>query len=421
MILKKYKPKVVGITGSIGKTSTKEAAATVLGVSYDVRKSPKSYNSEFGVPLTIIGQASAWSNMAGWLAIILAGLRLIVIRQSYPKWLVLEIGADRPGDIARLMRWLRLDVAVVTTIPDVPVHIEFFPSRESLIAEKGAIARGLLPNGVAILNADDENVLTLVEKFKGVLKPGEGKIITYGRSKTADVRASNEKIMYREEGEIPMPDGLTFKLEYGGSSVPVRMKGIFGAHHVYTALAALSVGISQEVNTISMLEALAEHETPPGRLKVLEGIKRTIILDDTYNSSPRALEAALDTLDSLKCKGRKIAVVGDMMELGSYTIKVHTEVGMYAAGICNFIMTIGPRAKFIAEGARQRGFDEANLMHVTDAVEAGKKLQNLIQKGDCILVKGSQSMRMEKTVEEIIAYPDRKGELLTRQYEEWVK
>ncbi len=422
MILKKYKPKIVGITGSVGKTSTKEAVATVLGVKYDVRKSPKSYNSEFGVPLTIIGRTSAWGNVLGWLATICAGLKPLILKQKYPEWLVLEIGADRPGDIAALMRWLKLDVAVVTVIPEIPVHIEYFPSKETLIAEKGAIARGLIPGGTAILNADDPNVIGMLDKFAAVLNSGEGKILTYGRSKDADLHASSEKILYKEDAvELPIPDGITFKLDYGGKSVPVRLKGVFGTHHVYTALAALSVGVSQNVNMIDMLEALIEHETPAGRLRVIEGIKETIILDDTYNSSPAALEAALDTLDTLKCKGRKIAVIGDMMELGAYTIQTHTDIGIYAAGICDFIVTIGPRAKFIAEGAKQRSFETANLLHCLDAVDAGKKLQNLIQKGDIILIKGSQSMRLERTVEEIMAHPEKKGELLTRQYEGWVE
>ncbi|HYC82936.1 MAG TPA: UDP-N-acetylmuramoyl-tripeptide--D-alanyl-D-alanine ligase [Candidatus Paceibacterota bacterium] len=421
MILKKYRPKVVGITGSVGKTSTKEAVATVLATKYDVRKSPKSYNSEFGVPLTVIGRTSAWGSLSGWLLNILAGLKPLLTKQPYPEWLVLEIGADRPGDIAGLMRWLKLDVAVVTTIPEIPVHIEFFPSKESLIAEKGAIARGLLPNGTAVLNVDDPNVAGMVGKFTAVLNAGEGKILTYGRSKDADLSASSEKILYKEDAESSMPDGITFKLDYGGKSVPVRLKGVFGTHHVYTALAALSVGVSQNLNMITMLEVLVEHETPAGRLRALPGIKGTVILDDTYNSSPAALEAALDTLDAIKCQGRKIAVIGDMMELGGYAMKVHTDIGIYAAGICDYIFTVGPRAKLVAEGAKERGFDESKLIHCSDAVDAGKKLQQLIEAGDLILVKGSQSMRMEKTVEEIMAEPERKGELLTRQYEGWVE
>ena len=164
LVLKKYKPMIVAVTGSVGKTSTKDAIFTVMSSHFFVRKSEKSFNSEIGVPLTILGCNNAWSNPILWVKNIIEGLMLIVLGNHYPKWLVLEVGADRPGDIERIAKWLKPDVVVMTTLPDVPVHVEYFDSPEDVIKEKEYLISALKPKGVLVLNYDDEKVRGLQQK-----------------------------------------------------------------------------------------------------------------------------------------------------------------------------------------------------------------------------------------------------------------
>lgn len=420
-ILHKFKPKIVGVTGSVGKTSTKDTIYTVLKESFSVRKSEKSYNSEFGVPLTIIGCASAWNNLIGWIKNILTGLYIIMFERDYPKWLVLEIGADRPGDIRKVVKWIKFDVAVVTRLPDIPVHVEFFPNKEAVIAEKKYLPKSIGRGGVVILNIDDSNIVEIKRELEERPVINQPKIITFTLKEgaEADLKASNIHITYTEKNGCRLPDGITFKLDYAGNSVPVKMRGALGHHQIYHALAALATGLSQNVNMVSMIEALASHEAPPGRLRVIEGIKNSVILDDTYNSSPAAVEAALETLKEVEVCGRRIAVLGDMLELGGYTIDVHKQAGAFAAEICDILITVGLRAKFFAEGALENGMGKDKIFMFDDAESAKMKVQELIKSGDTILVKGSQLMRMEKIVEEIMLHPEEKDKLLVRQDEEW--
>jgi UDP-N-acetylmuramoyl-tripeptide--D-alanyl-D-alanine ligase len=159
LVLKKYKPKIVAVTGSVGKTSTKDAIASVLSHFFFVRKSEKSFNSEIGVPLTVLDCPNGWSNPFAWLKNIFEGLALIVLPNHYPEWLVLEVGADRPRDIQNLTRWVKPDIAVITRLSKVPVHVEFFSSPAQVFEEKGRLAEALKRDGTLVLNADDEDVL----------------------------------------------------------------------------------------------------------------------------------------------------------------------------------------------------------------------------------------------------------------------
>ncbi len=407
LILRKYKPKIVAITGTVGKTSAKDAIALVLSAEFFVAKSEKSYNSEIGVPLAIIGAKTAWGSALGWLLILFKGLWLIIAKHDYPDWLILEMGVDRPGDMQKLASWVRPDVAVITRLGEVPVHIEYFEKPEDLAREKIKLARAVEESGWVALNGDDESLLMIKDKVKA-------NIITYGFSEKNDLAASNYRITYGKE----IPEGITFKIDYKGNIVPVRIFGAFGRQIVYTALAALAAGCALGLNLIKMTESLAKLSVPPGRLKLLEGIKNSFILDDTYNSSPVAVEAALEVLRDFPAK-RKIAVLGDMLELGKYTIDEHKKVGREAKGVADLLFTVGPRSKFTADEARAAGFEPENIFSFSTSEEAKKEIQEKIKEGDSILVKGSQSMRMEKIVEEIMAHPEKKEELLVRQEKEW--
>lgn len=414
LVLRKYRPRVIGITGSVGKTGTKDAVARVLASRFRVRASQKSFNHELGVPLTILDCDNAWWNPLGWLRNFLHGLSLILFRAPYPEWLVLEIGVEQPGDIARIARWIKFDAVILTRLPDIPVHVEFFASPEELAAEKLKLTRAIRPGGLVVLNHDDSKIMAIRDELPGTA-------LTYGWSEEASVRASDEHIVYAERESKRLPDGLALKVAYAGNSVPFRLKKVLARHQLYGVLAATAIGLSLDLNLVEIAEALVELESPPGRFRLLPGIKETLLIDDSYNASPAAVESALTTLGEMATGGRKIVVLGDMMELGPLTIEAHRKIGVLAASVAHFLVTVGLRTKFLADEAAKKRFSKKKMSHFDTWRGVGEYLQNLIEPGDVILIKGSQSMRLEKVVEEIMAEPENKNRLLVRQEPEWLK
>lgn len=412
LILKKYKPKVIAITGSVGKTSTKDAVYSVLSHFFFVRKSEKSFNSEIGVPLTIIGAKNGWNNPILWLKNILSGLFQIVFKIHYPRWLVLEVGADRPGDIEKIATWLKPDTVIITKFAPVPAHVEFFASARAVIEEKSQLVKKMNPEGVLVLNSDDEDVLAIRELFRGNYK-------TFGITGIADVSASNESIVYENKNKLSVPSGMSFKINYKGASLPATIPGSLGRQHIYPILASICVGLSEDLPFLQMVEAANKHIGPNGRMKIISGEKNTVIIDDTYNSSPVAAAEALELLKSIDGVKRKIAVLGDMMELGKYSVDAHKDLGRGVAKIANILIAVGIRARDIANGAILEGMSKENIFQYDTSLEASDPIETMIQEGDIILVKGSQSMRMEKIVESIMADPENKDNLLVRQDDEW--
>ncbi len=416
LVLRRYKPKIVAVTGSVGKTSTKDAIAAVLGQKFFVRKSVKSYNSEIGIPLVILGSENGWFNPFIWLFNILKGLKLILSlkKKDYPDWLILEIGVERPGDMEKLAAWINPNIVVFTALAEIPPHVEFFAGPEALVNEKMKLIKGFDVDRFVILNADDKTLCEARAKI-------QAKIISFGFGEDSDVTSSNYRIAYRQENGREIPEGITFKADYKGRSVPVRIFGAFGKQQVYPVLSALAVGLVLDFNLVDLGEALSKHKSPPGRMKLIEGVKNTWIIDDTYNASPMALHAALDVLSDMPATGRKIVVLGDMLELGKYAVSSHKSAGDRAAKVADIIFTVGPRAKFISAEAKEQGFDSRKIFEFSTSKEVGKPLQDLIKEGDLILIKGSQAMRMERIVEEIMVHPEEKEKLLVRQEKEWIR
>jgi len=409
LILWKYKPKVVAITGSVGKTSTKDAVFAVISGIFHVRKSEKSFNSEIGLPLTILGVPNAWSSPYHWLKNILKGFWLFVWPHKYPEWLVLEVGIGKPDDMKKTAAWLKTDVVIITTIGETPAHIEFFNSRKHLIEEKSKLIKTLKKDGILILNKDDEAVFDMKTKTKNYT-------ITYGFSEGADVLGTSDNIFYDGSGE---PKGVIYRVEAGGSSLPVVIEGVLGKNHIYASLGALALAYGLKFNMVNAVNVLKNYQAPPGRMHLLNGTNDTLIIDDTYNSSPFACEAGLKTLEQIKNKGRKIAVLGDMLELGRHTKEAHENIGKIAKEKADIIMVVGPRAESILEAALLLGMKKENLFKFGNSREVGEFLKNFIQKGDLIFIKGSQGMRMERTVEMILLDKKNKKELLVRQDQEW--
>lgn len=407
LVIMRYKPKIIAITGSVGKTSTKDAVFTVLSKFKTVRKSQKSYNSEIGLPLTILGLPNGWSNFTVWFENIVRGFRLILWKCPYPEYLILEVGAGKPGDISSVAKWLKPHIVIITRFPDKPVHVEFFGSTEKIIEEKSTLALAVRPDGVLVLNHDDEKVYALHHK-------APCRTVSYGMHENATYHATYPSYMYDNE----VACGINFKLEHNGNTFPVNLPHVVGMHYVGSALASLACASEAGCDLLKSIDAISEYKTPPGRLSMIEGINGSMIIDDTYNSSPVAVEAALEVLKEMKGK-RKIAVLGDMLELGRFTEEAHREIGTKIKGTADMLVVVGPRAKSIAKGAIEKGFSEKKVAILNTSVEVGEFLKVAIKKGDIILLKGSQGIRLERAVEAIMAHPEQKGKLLARQEKEW--
>ncbi|MFA6050512.1 MAG: UDP-N-acetylmuramoyl-tripeptide--D-alanyl-D-alanine ligase [Candidatus Paceibacterota bacterium] len=409
LVIKKYKPKIIAVTGSVGKTSTKDAIYTALLPFFHVRKSAKSFNSDLGIPLTILGLGNAWSDPKKWFANIVAGAQIVFGKKEYPSWLVLEIGADHPGEIEEVMKWIHPDISVVTRIGSVPVHVEHYKSVKEVIKEKSYLARGVKPDGFLILNADDEDVMGFKE-YTGA------KVVTFGIREKSDIQASYIQPVY-EDGSVV---GVSFKADIGGSSIPIILKNTLGASHVYPVLAAFAVVNALGQSVLKMTDAFETHDYPRGRMNIIEGRFGTTIVDDTYNASPVAMEEAFKTIEGLTITGRKIGVLGDMLELGKHSLDEHHRLGEYAAKVFDELVLVGIRARDMRESAEKEGFDMQNIAVFDTAEQAGEHVRSVMKKGDLVFVKGSQGMRMERAVERLIAHPERKARLLVRQEPEWL-
>lgn len=410
-IIWRYRPGIVGITGSVGKTSAKRAIAAVLKSDRYVRESPGNFNNELGLPLTILGSYDKIGGPFFWIKAVLKALWKLIFKSKYPELLILEYGVDKPGDMRYLLSIAKPNIAVVTAIGEIPAHVEFFAGPDNVAREKSRLIEFLPSAGFAILNHDDFTVMGMKDRTRA-------KVVSFGFGPMATMRISNFENQSNTRGTSPdrgkKPEGflpheagtsngmgISFKLEYGGSFVPVRLSGVFGKTHAYAASSAACVGLIFGVNLVKIAENLTNNYKPlAGRSALIKGIKDTLIIDDSYNASPMAMHAALDTLKSLHAK-RKIAVLGDMLEIGEYAPEAHEEMGRLAAKSAQILFTIGPRAKFIAEGAKKSKMQKKYIFSFDTADSARIAVQDALRKGDLVLVKASRAMQLDKIVEEI--------------------
>ncbi len=409
-ILRKYKPKIVMVTGSVGKTSTKDAIAAVLDYRFYMRASEKSYNSEFGVPLTIIGATNPWAHLRGWLWVFGEALALLLLPNHYPKILVLEVGADNPGDLARILKIATPDAVVVTRLPDMPVHVEAYATPGEVRTEEFSPALALRAGAPLIISADDLYVRELAAAL-----PTE--TITYGFAEGAMVRIAAER-PYMEDGAVA---GVEGDIAAEGATSLVVVRGALGRPQLLAPAAAIATGLALGMTLKEVLNGLEEYRPPAGRGRLLRGIKGSTILDDSYNASPAAVREALVSLDALakaQQGSRRIAALGDMLELGRYSQKEHEAIGEEAAACCDMLVAVGERSRAVAEAAKRAGMKEDAVPYFDTSMEAADFLKESVREGDIILIKGSQSIRMERIAEALIASPgDRKH--LVRQDREW--
>jgi UDP-N-acetylmuramoyl-tripeptide--D-alanyl-D-alanine ligase len=405
LTIAKHKPFIIGVTGNLGKTSTKDAIYAVMRDHFHVRRSEKSMNSEFGVPLTILGEKSGWGSPLKWFFVIIRGL-FVPFTKEYPTHLVLEIGADRPGDIQSIASWIKPDIVVVTQFGEVPVHIEFFPDRDAVVQEKGYLVKALKHSGLFIYNHDDHDA----EKL---LKNTEGRKVGISVHKETDIYATRVQTYGN-----PL-SGVEADVTIFGEKEHLTLPEVVGKSSVYATLPALAVASELGLSLHSACEALKEEQKPRGRMRLLQGMNGSVIIDDTYNASPKATEHGLKTLSEIDTYGRKIAVLGDMLELGNYTRDEHYKIGKIAAKSCHKLITVGIRSRVIAEGALDEKMPDEAIIQCDTAIDAGKELVSLLEPGDVVYVKGSQGVRMERTVKMILAETHTPEAVLVRQEKEW--
>jgi UDP-N-acetylmuramoyl-tripeptide--D-alanyl-D-alanine ligase len=350
---------VVAVTGSNGKTTTKELAAGVLGTRWSVLKPERSFNNQWGLPLTLL-QLGPEHGAA-----------------------VLEIGTNARGEIAALAALAAPTVAVVTTV--AAVHVEFLGSLDGVREEKAALVRALPAGGVAVLNADDPRVA-------GMARDTRARVVTYGRAAGAHVRVTGDVV----EDE----QGLHLTLEAGGERQPVTL-GLAGRHNVTNALAAAATGVALGLPLADVARGLGGVRPVAGRC-VWRRAGEVTILDDTYNASPVSVRAALDTVAAHRRGRRVVVVLGDMLELGAITEEAHREVGRQVAALpADELVGVGRAMQAAVEAARAAGLAEAR--HLTTFEDTVAHLLKRLAPDDLVLVKGSRGMRMERVVDALVA------------------
>lgn len=343
--------RVVGITGSVGKSTTKETVAEVLSLRYRTLKSPGNLNNEIGLPLTLLRLGSGYERA------------------------VLEMGFYVPGEIQFLCDIAQPKIGVVSNIGTV--HAERAGSQEAIFRGKSELPAALPPDGIAILNFDDPWVRKMEEKTKA-------RVFFYGLSPEAH--------LWADQIEGLGLDGIRFRMHYGKEIIHMRVPMI-GRHSIHTALRAAAVGLNDGISWQEILEGLSHGHTQL-RLVAARSQSGALILDDTYNAAPESMLAALNLLDELD--GRKIAVLGDMLELGPYERQGHEMVGMRAAQVAKVLITLGTRGHMIAEAARRAGMKSSTIIEHEDIAPIVDWLTKNLNSNDAVLIKGSHGLRMDR-------------------------
>ncbi len=416
-IIAKYQPMVIGITGSVGKTSTRHAIAASLSAKYFLREPEKNYNNEIGIPLTIIGargldeDSGFLAHKIGWLRIFSHALAVWLLPQNYPKLLVLEYGIDRPGDMDAYLKIVKPQIAVLTTIG--ASHKEFFKSEEAIAFEKGKMAASLPTNGTFVFNADDVHVAEQAKRTQGHL-------LSFGKASGSSNAQSTAKVILESvEEQLQNPPATRLTVKTPTRQIKVTVP-VLGTAHESAILAAVAVAEAMEVETDLILKGLANYRAMPGRSNILAGIKRTILIDDTYNAAPLSTTEALHLLGRFPQRN-KIAVLGDMLELGDDSDQAHADVGRLVQTFnLNKLVTVGELGKKIAESAVAFGMSQEKVLSFNTSDEAAQTVLNSIEPESVVLIKGSQGARMEKITKELLAEPTAANHFLVRQYGKWM-
>ncbi len=350
---RKFSSRVVAVTGSLGKSSTKEMIASVLQQRFKTLKSEGNLNNEIGLPLA-----------------------LLQLNETYDRS-VLEMGMYALGEIRELCDIAHPHIGVVTNVG--PTHLERLGTIEKIAQAKSELVEALPEDGCAILNGDDPHARSMKNK-------------THARKFFFGLDSSND--LWADEIESHGLEGVAFVLHSGSEQLHLRVP-LLGRHSVHTALAAASVGIIESLSWDEISKGLTDTAAQL-RLVAIRGEMGTTILDDTYNSSPASALAALNLLNELR--GRKIAVLGDMLELGSYEKQGHELVGGRAAQVVDALIAVGSLGRLIGDAAKDAGLPQDRIHYAGSNAQAVERLRDVMQTGDIILIKGSRGAKMDEMV-----------------------
>ncbi|MFC1599651.1 UDP-N-acetylmuramoyl-tripeptide--D-alanyl-D-alanine ligase [Patescibacteria group bacterium] len=397
--LRRMNAKVIGVTGSVGKTTCKDAIYDVLSKKYRVLKNKKSFNSEFGLPLTILHQDSGFGSAKEWMGILWRGfVRTFFVEDKYD-YLILEMGVDKPGDMDFLVGLAKPNIAIITAIK--PVHLDDaqFKNVEEIFKEKSKICNDA---EVCLVNHDDQYISKLQKE----------NVHTYGSKNHVDYRVKNF-----EQTE----EGIEFDVENNGNSYQFYAP-LYGQYWTASLMPAIVLGFTEGVGINDIIDAIENYKLPPGRLSLIEGQKESLILDSTYNAAPEGVKESLKVLDFFgkNRNKRRVCVLGNMNELGEFSKELHEEVGAEIPQNCDLLLTVGEDVRYAASSANKHGMDSSKIKSFPSAKEAAKYYKEIMNFGDIVLVKGSQNkVRLEIFVKALMKHPDKAKELLVRQGEKW--
>lgn len=414
------KPTVVAIAGSVGKSSARNALT--LGLrgklsSEDVRASKKNFNNELGIPLSVFDCDMPGKNPFKWLKLLWEAYAYSTgLKKLRARYLILEMAADHPGDLDYLIAMAPPQVAIVTALG--AEHTEFFGSVEKAVEEERKIMKAVPEDGEVVLNADDPLVWESRELVKG-------EFVSYGKGPENVVSIRSSRVVY--DPSYPDEAGLELELMILRNRLyNFRLKGVFGESHAYAISAAIAFCVSMDHMSAPAIDYLKNHYSGmAGRTRLIPGIKQTMLLDDSYNAQPQAMQAAVLELINfpVPSDGRRIAALGDMLELGGLTEEEHQKIGRQVAeSNIDFLVCCGKLAAIIGKTAAKAGFPEDKISYFENSPEAALHIQqNILQPNDVVLIKGSQGSRMEKITKELMADPLKASELLVRQSPDWLK
>ena len=354
--LKFLKIPVVAVTGSNGKTTTKDLIASVLDAKYSVHKTQGNFNNEIGLPLTVLE-----------------------LEQNH-EIVVLEMGMRGLGQITNLTKIAPPNVSVITNVG--PVHLELLGSMEHIARAKSEILAGMNPEGLAVLNGDDQYVCQYASTV--------GKVIFYGKGIEND--------LYARDIEVDHNGSVTYNLVWQSKKHQVFLP-FPGIHNVYNSLAAIGVGLHFKIPIEQCIAALRDVSLSKMRLEIIPGVDDIRVINDAYNASPASMQAALDTLAVMENAGRKIAVLGDMLELGTISHTAHEQVAVNASKICDLLVFVGKYCSIMKKAAVKAGFSPTQIRIYPQADDAAAEINSYIIENDLILVKASRSVALEQVVE----------------------
>jgi len=394
VFLARTRPVVIGVTGSVGKTSMKDAIAAVLSAKFRVAKSPKTYNSEIGIPLAVLGLETSYGASLRWLvSMVRAPFRAFLKAGS--EYLVLEMGIDRVGDMESNLAVTHPTIGVLGAVGTSPVHLEYFTSAEEVVREKAKMLEVIPESGKVFLYNDDAIIRSAVEHVRCP-------VTTFGVGTHADVFADSYEMLMDRTTSGERPKGFSCMVRAGDESVRVEVLGVVGEHHMYPIAVAIAVARACGVPMRDAARGLATYSPPPSRMRLFSGKSGSTIIDDSYNASPLAVIAAVATLASVPAT-RRMVCLGDMKELGAKSTEEHERIGEAVGRVADIALFVGSFARAMARGAERAGMRGEHILLADTSRDAVKRIAPLVSDGDVVLVKGSQSMRMERVTEALLA------------------